>query len=202
MIDSFECNPRTLWKAVNDMLQLPQQRSFKLSADDFATFFQDKVAGMRRLHPPVNPVITQRQAPQFSRFEPVTVSEIQKLIMTTPAKSCALDPIPIWLLKQMMTSIAPVVCHLCNLSLQTGTFPMVLKHACVIPLLKKPALDPDATNSYRPISNLSYLSKVVERVVDRRFNTQVSILFASSAGSTVSLPPVPLYGDSCSVGSQ
>ena len=152
-------------------------------------FFQVKVAGIRASTASASqPVITQRQAPHFSRFEPVTVSEIQKLIMMTLAKSCALDPIPTWLLKQVITSIAPVICHLCNLSLQTGTFPMVLKHARVIPLFKKPALDPDATNSYRPISNLSYLSKVVKRVVARCFNTHVS-----SAGSTVSLPSVPLY---------
>lgn len=58
--------------------------------------------------------------------------------------------------------------------MQTGIFPTVLKHARVLPLLKKPTLDPDATSSYRPISNLSYISKVVERVVARRFNTHVS----------------------------
>ena len=96
MINSFERNPRVLWRAVNGMLQPPQQRSFKLSADDFATFFQDKVAGIRASTASASQpyAITQRQALQFARFEPVTVSEIQKLIMTTPAKSCALDPIP------------------------------------------------------------------------------------------------------------
>jgi Reverse transcriptase (RNA-dependent DNA polymerase) len=71
--------------------------------------------------------------------------------------------------------ITSIACHLCNLSLLTGTFPTILKHARVLPLVKKPALDPYATSSYRPISNLSYLSKVVERVVARRFNTHISL---------------------------
>ena len=96
------------------MLQPPQQRSSRLSADDFATFFQDKVAGIRASTASASqPVIVQRQAPSLRSFEPVTVSEIMKLMTTTPAKSCALDPVPTWLLKQVTTSIAPVICHLC-----------------------------------------------------------------------------------------
>ena len=42
---------------------------------------------------------------------------------------------------------------------------MGLKHARVLPLLKKPTLDPDATSSYRPTSNLTYLSEVFERII-------------------------------------
>jgi len=37
------------------------------------------------------------------------------------------------------------------------------------PLLKKRTLDPNAPASYRPISNLSFVSKVVEKIVDARF---------------------------------
>ena len=43
------------------------------------------------------------------------------------------------------------------------------KHAIVLPQLKKPGLDPTNLSSYRPISNLSFLSKLVERVVTARF---------------------------------
>jgi hypothetical protein len=91
-----------------------------------------------------------------------------------PAKSSALDPIPTWLLKRLTTYIAPVICRLCNMSLETGTFPLQLKQAWVTPLLKKPNLDQDTTSSYRPISNLSYLSKIIERVVVSRFTKHTS----------------------------
>jgi hypothetical protein len=138
-------------------------------------FFQDKVARIRASTASASqPIIVKRETPPFDCFEPVTVAEIMKLIKTVPAKSCALDPIPTWLLKQVSSHIAPVICHLCNLSMQTGTFPAGLKQARVLPLLKKPSLDPEATSSYRPISNLSYLSKIIERVVVRRFNTHIS----------------------------
>jgi len=53
--------------------------------------------------------------------------------------------------------------------LEHGVFPTQLKQARVLPLLKKPTLDPDEACSYRPISNLSYLSKLIERVVVSRF---------------------------------
>jgi len=75
-----------------------------------------------------------------------------KLQKTVPAKSFVLDPIPTWLLKQVTISIAPVICHLCNLSLQFGTSPTFLKQVRLLPLLKKPTLDPDIACSYWPIS--------------------------------------------------
>ena len=43
------------------------------------------------------------------------------------------------------------------------------KHAIVSPRLKKP-LNPDDLNSYRPISNLNFISKTIERVVAVKFN--------------------------------
>ena len=42
------------------------------------------------------------------------------------------------------------------------------KNAVVLPLLKKPSLDSSVQNNYRPISNLTFLGKVIERVVLKR----------------------------------
>jgi hypothetical protein len=50
------------------------------------------------------------------------------------------------------------------------------KQAVGVPQLKKSTLDPTASYSYRPLSNLPLISKVVEHVVTRRF-----ILFSSYA---------------------
>ena len=43
--------------------------------------------------------------------------------------------------------------------------PKVIKHAVVTPLLKKSGLDPDSLSNYRPISNLSFISKLLERFI-------------------------------------
>ena len=98
------------------------------------------------------------------------MEEIIKLLKHTPPKSCELDPIPTWLLKQLAVHIAPTICLLCNLSMDSGIFPAQLKQARVLPLLKKSTLDPDEASSYRPISNLPYISKLIERVVASRFS--------------------------------
>ena len=58
--------------------------------------------------------------------------------------------------------------------MQSGIFPPLLKQARVLPRLKKPTMDPDTCSSYRPISNLSFISKLIERVVVKRFTTHVS----------------------------
>ena len=42
------------------------------------------------------------------------------------------------------------------------------KISVIRPLLKKPSLDPHNPASYRPISNLTFVSKLVERAVDAR----------------------------------
>ena len=46
-------------------------------------------------------------------------------------------------------------------------------HAVVRPRLKKPTLDPDDLNSYQPISNFSFLSKTIERVMAAHFHEHV-----------------------------
>ena len=52
--------------------------------------------------------------------------------------------------------------------------PKSLKLAIVRPLLKKPILDKDTMSSYRPVSNLTQLSKVIEKVVALRIMSHVS----------------------------
>ena len=50
----------------------------------------------------------------------------------------------------------------------TGTVPQCFKTAVVKPLLKKKTMDPSDCKSYRPVSNLPYLSKLLERVVSKQ----------------------------------
>jgi hypothetical protein len=52
-----------------------------------------------------------------------------------------------------------------NDSLVSGVFPSFYKSAIVKPLLKKSTLDPNDMKNYRPVSNLSFMSKILEKVV-------------------------------------
>ena len=49
--------------------------------------------------------------------------------------------------------------------LSQGKVPPSLKEAIVIPFLKKQSFDPDMLLNYRPVSNISQLSKTLENVV-------------------------------------
>ena len=69
-------------------------------------------------------------------------------------------------LKQVIDVIVPFVVDLFNRSLSEGHFPAVFKEAFVTPVVMKPGLDATDTSSYRPISNLSVLSKLLEHLVD------------------------------------
>jgi retron-type reverse transcriptase len=60
--------------------------------------------------------------------------------------------------------------NIINAFFSEGVFPQTLKHAIVQPRLKKPTLSPEDLNSFRPISNLSFVSKIVERVVVARLS--------------------------------
>ena len=55
-----------------------------------------------------------------------------------------------------------------NVSLSGGRLLSTPKHAVVISLLKKAGLDVDELKNYRPVSNLTFVSKLVERVVSPR----------------------------------
>jgi len=58
-----------------------------------------------------------------------------------------------------------------NLCLNTGTVPDCLKHASVTPLLKKSNLDTSDLSNFRPISNLLFIAKIMEKVVLNQLNS-------------------------------
>ena len=90
------------------------------------------------------------------------------LIQRLPDKSCVANTLPVPQLKQVADLVAPFLTELFNRSLSTGIVPSAFKSALIIPLLKKPDSDAANPRSYRPISNLPAVSKLLERIVFRQ----------------------------------
>ena len=90
------------------------------------------------------------------------------VIRALPDKSCALDPLPTTQLKAVADVVLPFLTELLNWSLSNGSVPGVFKEDNITPSLKKSDLDPSDTRSYRPISNLSVTSKILERIVAKQ----------------------------------
>ena len=64
---------------------------------------------------------------------------------------------------------------MCNASIRQGHLPVSQKEAIVTPILKKSDLDPSDVKNYRPISNLPFMSKVVEKVVLGQLSVHLSV---------------------------
>ena len=95
-------------------------------------------------------------------------------IHVTSVKSCSLDLMPTFLLCEHVNLFTPFVTAIVNASLSQGRLPDSQKHAIVLPLLKKPDLDTADMANFRTVSNLSFLSKVKEKVVARQANSYLT----------------------------
>ena len=116
----------------------------------------------RRL--PLPPQIIQTSNPNilFNQFKELSKEEIVSLVSSAPNKSCIFDHIPAPLVKSSLPILAPILTKIVNGSLYTGHFPSPWKRTIILPKLKRPNLDPIFSN-YRPLSNLSFISKITER---------------------------------------
>ena len=143
----------------------------------FSDYFITKVSDIRNsishvAHPGLANTACQPTTCKLNVFEPATDNEVKKIITSSPQKTCPLDPIPTWLLKactdseSLLSSITGII----NRSLMDGCVPEDFKGALVTPLLKKQTLDCNILNNYRPVSNLKFISKVLEKVVAARLN--------------------------------
>jgi len=100
----------------------------------------------------------------FSQFQSVTVNDIIAAVRALPDKTCALDPLPTTHLKAVVGVIAPFLTSLFNESLLSGFVPEAFKVAYITLPVKKSGMDTGDVRSYRPISNLSVASKLLERI--------------------------------------
>ena len=145
------------------------------TADGFAAFFARKIERVRSdtagLAPPS---ITEIASSSFTAFRTCSQEEVRKIVMSSPIKSCSLDPVPTFLLREFIDLLLPFVTKMVNESLAQGRLPDSQKHALVTPLIKKPGLDTADMNNYRPVSNLSFMSKLIERVVANKLNEYLS----------------------------
>ena len=117
-------------------------------------------------------------------FPRLTIEILQSVANSLkPKRSCGPDKISSALLKDIFPYIVVPLCHVFNLSLQTGFIPIEFKIAKVIPIYKSG--DAHSFTNYRPISLLSSLSKLLEKVVARqvmRYLNANNILYCHQYG--------------------
>ena len=117
-------------------------------------------------------------------FDTVDNTYVLKLIQNLKSKpSFGHDGLSSIMLKEVSSSISPILTCIINQSLCTGIFPESLKIAKIIPVYKKE--NPHITDNYRPVSLLPILSKIFEKVVFIQvydYFTENDLLYKSQYG--------------------
>ena len=159
-------NPTKLWRSLSSVMRKNTNSSSQsvqstITAENFLKFFHDKVAAVRASTDGNETLTSSTPASSsLTDFASFTSEELRRIIMNSPSKSCSLDPIPTFILKEVIDIVLPFLTVMCNASLQEGLLSVSQRHAIITPLLKKQSLDPTELKNYRPVSNLTFMSKI------------------------------------------
>ncbi len=182
IIEKNKEDPKTLFRVINKSLHrkqaspMPPGLTNEQLAHKFSDFFTEKIDKIRasidaQQSGEIGTSLPEEYKPSvqsFSEFRLLTEKEVEKLIVDFPNKQCGLDPIPLSMLKECLPTVLGHITKIVNLSLRIGDLSPNLKKAIIIPLLKKLGLELELKN-YRPVSNLSFLSKLIEKIVANQF---------------------------------
>ena len=178
-------NTKEVYKIINSLTKLERRNDFPDTmsdtecANEFTCFFSEKIEKIREnLQMPAKKHFAEERVDVMSSmqsFESTTPAEIRKVIMSSPNKTCQLDVIPTILLKSepVLDTVTTCISDIINESIASGNVPSVFKEAIVTPLLKK-NLDTNELQNYRPVSNLSFISKCLEKVVAVRIKEHLN----------------------------
>ena len=185
--EEYKNNTKKLWKVVNEIVGKSNDKSgtvdylcidgikeygAKKIANQFAKYFSNVGKNFANKIPkPKNSIDLYLKKLQSNHkslfFEPCTEQEIMKLINSLPLKSShGHDNISNVMLRTIVNEISHPLSLLINQSLLQGIFPTSMKLAEVVPLFK--SKDRYMETNYRPISLLTTMSKVLEKVVYAR----------------------------------
>ena len=98
----------------------------------------------------------------------ITPKEVSKVLSSLDqSKASGPDSIPVVVLKHCAPELSSIFSKLFNLCLSQSCFPACWKESSVVPIFKN-AGDRSDPSKYRPVSLLSVISKVFERLINKR----------------------------------
>jgi hypothetical protein len=183
-------NPKKTWETLNeitgkawgsDSVEKIKVNDVLISdpleiASEFNKFFTGVGSRISNSVPPVSKqpedyIVYDREIPQMGLGN-TTPEHVKKVIGSlAPKYSCDIQGINTKMIKFLACQIALPLSHIFNLSLTHGEFPVKLKNCRVIPIHKSGSrLDCD---NYRPISLLSSISKILEKIVAEKLTSHL-----------------------------
>ena len=127
-VDKCVNDQKALFRVIDEILHtkdsspLPNHEDLNDLLNEFSNFFQQKLAKIREnldaelideatatALTSVLPLDDPPPPAPFSSFEPLTEYQVKKIILSSPTKSCPLDPLPTWLLKELCDPLVPII---------------------------------------------------------------------------------------------
>ena len=105
-----------------------------------------------------------RPCTKLQKFKPLTEQQVLKVINQMHYTTCEMDPCNTKFLMKFKDTLIGTITKIINMSLTSGQYLDEWKVAVVRPLIKGPNLDTEYKN-YCPISNLSFMAKLIEKAV-------------------------------------
>jgi DNA-directed RNA polymerase subunit F len=181
LINSAENKQKSLFKVVDKLLDKKDERILPAHTDPvdlankFNKYYVEKIDKLRESIPESAGYQQKRKkfdGVKLSVFDPTTIEEVKEILTGSGVKTSSEDPFPAEILKQITDEMYPALVKLVNLSLSEGSVDGI-KRSELDPLLKKLGLDSEVYKNYRPVNNLVFLSKLIERIVNRRIDAQM-----------------------------
>lgn len=175
LLNKNKSNTKILYSVFNNLLSIKEDhRNSDVNDEEFsnrfAEFLTSKITKIRNDLDKESDNQEIKSAKLCTRtFEISEISEcdLSKILKSVRLKMCMLDPLPLRLMtnSDIQNVILPLLVEIINVSIRTNTFPQSEKLALVTPVEKNKKSERNDPNSYRPVSNLSFLSKIIEKSV-------------------------------------
>ena len=120
------CTVKEVYRIIHSLLNrksshLPLYDSASRLADQFSSFFVGKIRKIRDEVDACNGLVetqfgdtVNENIPLLENFQLLTQSDLSTIIMSSATKSCRLDPITTWLLKENLDHVLPLLTSIVN----------------------------------------------------------------------------------------
>lgn len=181
-IEKNKNSSKNLWECVNeicgkrkpktkiDNITLPNGTTIhdeKYIANSFNKYFREVGEKFAQTIPDINYIDNTQPLENSMYLQPTNEREVLEIIQNLKCKkSPGIDGVRAETLKEIKGEIVKPLTFLINQCLQTGCYPVVLKTSIIKPLHKSGSKV--SMENYRPISLLSNISKIIEKIIKCR----------------------------------
>ena len=161
-------DPKSLFKLIDSIVSnmkeniLPDHESEIELAERFNEYFMEKVFVIHKNLKGLS--TTSNSYTEEIRKYQVALTHFRETSEDDAARLIQKSPIPTWLLNKCKATFTSTITRIVNSSINLAFVPELLKSAAITPFIKNKNLTPVLKN-FRPVSNLKYISKLIEREI-------------------------------------